>query len=172
MAPDESDDDDFDGSGIQDAFDEIYRGQEGFPFIVAGRNQPVTHLHPPFVHIMQLWNVYLTNVNPILHITHVPTAQALVIEGSADLAALPKNVEALMFAIYLMAVTSLNDNETRSLFGQAKVDMQAKYYAAVQQALVNAGFMRTNDLLSLTAFVLYLVGQAQLIPTIPYHTIP
>jgi hypothetical protein len=153
-----SDDEDYNGSTMQNAFDEMYSGQEGFPFFVAGRVQPVTHLHPPAGQIFQLWQIYLQRVNPLLRVTHVPTIQAMITGAVANLGDAPQNLEALMFTIYAMSASTLTDPEARQSFGASKMELQARFNSAAQQALVNAGFMRANDILTLTAFVLYLVG--------------
>lgn len=145
------------GSTIHQAFDKMYENQDGFPFIVGGRNESITHLHPTPVQIFQLWQEYINNVNPLLRITHVPTVQGQIIEASARLEKTPKGVEAMMFAIYLMAVTSLEDDDVQKRFGETRTTMLARYHHGLQQALVNAGFMRSNDIMVLQAFTLYLV---------------
>jgi hypothetical protein len=136
----------------------MYETQDGFPFLVGGTSAPVTQYHPPPIQIFQLWQIYITNVNPLLRVTHIPTVQAMIIEASAGIEKTPKGVEALMFAIYLMAVNSLDDEACMKMFESAKRPLLAKYHGACQQALINAGFMRTDDLTVLQAFLLYLVS--------------
>ncbi|KAK6224730.1 fungal specific transcription factor [Colletotrichum tabaci] len=154
----DSSEDEVDGSTIHHAFDKMYDNQDGFPFIVGSRNASVTHLHPPPIQIFQLWQIYINNVNPLLKITHVPTVQGLIIEASANLEKVPKSVESLMFAIYLMAVTSLEDAEVAKMFNEPKPTVLSTFHTGLQQALVNAGFMRTSDTMVLQAYMLYLIG--------------
>lgn len=72
-----------------------------------------------------------------------------------------------MFSIYSMAVVSLDDAQCLSIFGHEKQVLLAKYQSAVQQALVNAGFLRSSDLVVLQALPLYLVSdQRTLTPCI------
>lgn len=142
----------------------MYDNQDGFPFIVGSRNASVTHLHPPPIQIFQLWQIYINNVNPLLKITHVPTVQGLIIEASANLEKVPKSVESLMFAIYLMAVTSLEDAEVAKMFNEPKPTVLSTFHTGLQQALVNAGFMRTSDTMVLQAYMLYLVSRHLPIP--------
>lgn len=130
---------------------------DGFPFVIGGEPGPIAHLHPPTIQIIQLWQIYLDNINPLLKITHVPTVQSQIIEASSQLDKAPKNIEALMFSIYLMAITSLEDADVQRRFKEPKQELLARYHAATQQALTNAGFMRVNDSIVLQAFVLYLV---------------
>lgn len=131
-----------------------------FPFMVGGRPSSITHLHPSAIQIFQIWQVYLDNVNPLLKISHVPTLQVQIVGAGADLAKTPKPLEALMFSIYLIAVKSMTDDEVQRTFGEVKSTVLDQYNRALQQALVNAGFMRSNDLMVLQAFILYLASLA------------
>lgn len=123
----------------------------------------VTDLHPPAVQIFQLWQIYLDNVNPLLKVTHTPTLQGQLIEAAANPSKMPKPLEALLFSIYYIAVMSLTDEEVRDTFNEEKSRLMSKYHRGTQQALVNAGFMRTSDLIVVQAFLLYLVSPIILI---------
>ncbi|KAJ8123833.1 hypothetical protein O1611_g9501 [Lasiodiplodia mahajangana] len=158
--PDSSEEEDV-GSTINHAYDQMFGSTDGFPFAVGGQPQSVTDLHPSGVQIFQLWQIYLDNVNPLLKLTHAPTLQVQVIEASTNLTKVSKSLEALMFAIYLMAITSLNDDEVEHTFNESKPNLLAKYQHATQQALFNAGFMRMPDLTVLQAYLLYCIGVRQ-----------
>ena len=151
------------GSNLNSAYDKMFdnNSAEGFPFLVGSDSRALTSLHPPAVQIFQLWQVYLDNVNPILKMTHTPTLQGRIIEASANLEKVSKSLEALMFAIYLMAITSLQDKEVTETFNEDRSVLLKRYCAACQQALLNAGFMRNADLTILQAFTLYLVSSHQ-----------
>ncbi|KAM0281788.1 hypothetical protein ACHAQH_003370 [Verticillium albo-atrum] len=156
---DSSDEEELDGSAVHRAFDKMYENQDGFPFIVgANRETSVYHYHPTPVQIFQLWQIYINNVNPLLKITHIPTVQGLVIEATSNLDDVPKNVEALLFSIYIMAVLTIDDGESRRLFGEPKAELLSRFHKAGQQALVNAGFMRTTDMMVLQAYILFLIA--------------
>lgn len=99
-------------------------------------------------------------MNPILKLTHTPTLQGRIIEASANLDKISKSLEALMFAIYFMAITSIEDEEVQVTFNEEKPELLRRYYTACQQALMNAGFMRSPDLTLLQAYLLYLVSSA------------
>ncbi|KAK5998337.1 Aurofusarin cluster transcription factor aurR2 [Cladobotryum mycophilum] len=152
----DSEDDEAEGSTIHRAYDKMFGNQDGFPFIIGGSPVPVTHYHPPPIQILQLWQIYIDNINPLLKITHAPNIQGQIIQATAQLSQTPKNLEALMFGVYLMAITSLDDDDVLKRFGIPKRELLGNYFTAVQQALINASFMRVNDLLTLQAFVLYL----------------
>lgn len=153
-----SDDEEVDPPPIHHAFDKMFTNDTGsFPFGVGGSSRRITHLHPSPIQIFQLWQIYISNVNPLLKISHVPTLQPQIVEAGADLSKVPKPLEALMFNIYLIAVKSMTDEETQTTFGESKVLMLARFSEASQQALVNATFMRSNELMVLQAYFLYLV---------------
>ena len=135
----------------------MFDDSDGFPFIVGGATSSVANSHPSAIQIFQLWQVYINNVNPLLKITHVPTMQAQVISAGANTAKIPKPLEVLMFGIYFIAITSMTDSEVQSTFGEDQNVLLSKFHTATQQALVNAGFMRTNELMVLQAYLLYLV---------------
>ncbi|KAJ8108749.1 hypothetical protein ONZ43_g6330 [Nemania bipapillata] len=111
--PDSSEEEDV-GSTINHAYDQMFGNADGFPFAVGGQPQSVTELHPSGVEILGLWQTYLGNVDPLLKLTHAPTLQAQIIEASRNLTKVSKSLEALMFAIYLMAITSLTDDEANA----------------------------------------------------------
>ncbi|KAI0485984.1 fungal-specific transcription factor domain-containing protein [Xylaria cf. heliscus] len=152
--PDSSEEEDV-GSTINHAFDQMFSNADSFPFTIGSQYQSVTDLHPSGVQIFQLWQIYLDNVNPLLKLTHTPTLQVQIIEASRNLTKVSKSLEALMFAIYLMAITSLTDDETEQTFTESKSSLLMKYQHGTQQALSNAGFMRMPDLTMLQAYLLY-----------------
>ena len=160
---DDSSDEETEGPTLHHAYDTMFENSDGFPFVVGGSPATVTNAHPSGIQILQLWQIYISNVNPLLKITHTPTLQAQIINASANLAKIPKPLEALMFAIYFTAITSMSEDDVQSTFGEDRAILLGKYHNATQQALVNAGFMRSADLMVLQALFLYLVSR----PTSP-----
>ncbi|KFA63977.1 hypothetical protein S40285_05724 [Stachybotrys chlorohalonatus IBT 40285] len=158
MLQDTSDGEEINTSTIHQAFDRMFGNQDGFPFILSGQTSSVTHLHPPMMQIMQLWQVYIDNINPLLKITHVPTVQGQIIEATSCLENAPRNIEALMFGMYIMAIHSMEEAEVLQRFNATKAELLARFFPAIQQALVNASFMRVNDPICLQALYLYLMA--------------
>jgi hypothetical protein len=115
------------------------------------------HLHPQPVQIFQLWQKYLENVDFSIKVFHTPTIQKVVLDASGNLNNLPKTVEALLFAIYAMSVTSLSDAECHTMLGEPKSIVGQRFRSGAQHALVNANFLKTADIMVLQAFVLFLV---------------
>lgn len=122
-----------------------------------GARAEVSSSHPSELAIFQLWQLYIENVDPLLKISHMPTLQPQLIEAAAHRPGVSKPLEALMFAIYLVAVNSLNDASAQSMFRESKPCLMARYHRATQQALINASFLKTTNLMVLQAFFLYLV---------------
>ncbi|KAF7543737.1 hypothetical protein G7Z17_g10504 [Cylindrodendrum hubeiense] len=151
----DSSEEEFEVPTIHRAFDRMF-ATDGFPFIIGGQPGPLTQYHPSPIHIFQLWQIYIDNINPLLKITHVPTVQAQIIEASSNIGKASKNIEALMFSIYFMAITSLEDDDVMRMFNEPKQELLGRYHTATQQAVTNAGFMRTNDPILLQAYLLYL----------------
>ena len=117
----------------------------------------ISTLHPEPVHIFRLWQVYLDNVDPLLKVTHAPSLQPRIIEAASNLQNVGPVLEALMFSIYCMAMLSLSEDACRTMLGTERDQLLIKYQFGCQQALMNARFLRTDDLECLTAFYLYLV---------------
>lgn len=99
-------------------------------------------------------------MNPLVKIFHAPTIQQIILDASGDIQNIPKHVEALMFSIYLLAVTSLQPDECENMLNDTRPNLLAKYSHGVQQALVNAKFMKSLNLTTLNSLTLYLVSLA------------
>ncbi|OJK03025.1 hypothetical protein ASPACDRAFT_23646 [Aspergillus aculeatus ATCC 16872] len=143
-------------STIQKSFDVMYDNTDGFPLVMSSAPPSVTSVHPPAVKIFQLWQIFINNVDPLIKILHVPTFQAQVVGAGADTTKISKPLEALMFGIYSMSILSLADEEAHRMFDESKAVLLNKYRRTTQQALVNADFMRSSELMVLQAYLLYL----------------
>lgn len=53
----------------------------------------------------------MDNVDPIVKLLHVPTMTKIVKDLRSDMSTMTPGVEALMFAIYLAAITSMEHDE-------------------------------------------------------------
>lgn len=115
-------------------------------------------MHPNPVGVFKLWQVFLENVNPLTKIIHAPTLQQRILDASGDLGSVPKDIEALMFAIYSAALTSLDDDEVLQSFGESRDKLLALYRQGTQRALVNAGLLSTSSMMVLQALVVFIVS--------------
>lgn len=121
-------------------------------------SKDLVHLHPQPVHIFRLWQTFLVNVNPLVKIFHAPTVQQIILDASGDIQSIPKPTEALMFSIYLLAITSLQLEECESMFGDTQANLLSRFSHGAQQALINAKFMKSLSLTTLNALGLYLLA--------------
>lgn len=128
--------------------------------LLLGRPTPktLTLNHPQPVQIFKLWQTCLDNVNPLAKLFHAPSVQQLIVAASSDLENITASTESLMFAIYLSAVNSLGDEDCKSMMGEPKTTLFPRYISAAQQALINAEFLKSSNLVVLQAFALFLVG--------------
>jgi hypothetical protein len=88
---------------------------------------------------------------------HAPTIQQTILDASGDLDHVPRHVEALMFAIYFLAVTSLGNEDCEAMFGEPRSTLVAKYSHATQQALINSKFLKSLNILTLQSLLVFLV---------------
>lgn len=154
----DSSDEESDYPVIYRAFDKVFSNRNPFPLLISDQQIPLNEQRPSTIQMFQLWQIYIDNVNPLLKLTHVPSTQQQIIAYSGDPDAAPKSMEALMFAIYLTAISSLDDAEVQMRFQADRQELLGQYFAGLQQALINANFMRKSDLTSLQAFFLYMVS--------------
>jgi hypothetical protein len=128
--------------------------------LLFGGDSPETKaesLWPEPAQMFRLWQIYLDRVNPLTKIIHVPSLQPYVAEAAIRSPSVPKNIEALLFSIFLMAVVSLTPDECRALLGFSREEALQKYSLAVRLSLTQLNFLRSYDLTVLRALVIYLV---------------
>ncbi|KAK3358936.1 fungal-specific transcription factor domain-containing protein [Lasiosphaeria hispida] len=120
--------------------------------------QSIEDLWPEAGHIFRLWQIYLDRVNPLTKIIHVPTLQPYLAEALGTTHNVPRNIEALLFSIFLMAVISLTPDECQALLGYSREKALQRYSSAVRLSLLRMNFLKSNDLTTLQALVIYLVS--------------
>jgi len=130
--------------------------------LILGADSPeqnIDDLWPEASHVFRLWQVYLERVNPLTKIIHVPTLQPYLAEAIGRSQNVPKSVEALLFSIFLMATISLRPEECQALLGQSREEAIQKYSKGVRLTLLRMNFLKSHDLTTLQALVIYLVGR-------------
>ncbi|OAL39066.1 hypothetical protein AYO20_01817 [Fonsecaea nubica] len=144
-------------SAVKDVYDQSVVSDDNLLFGARGPAVDLSSLHPDPVHIFRLWQIYSDNVNPLLKVTHTPSLQGRLIEAVSDISKISPTLQALMFSIYCIAISSHATEDCQRLFDCPKEDLLMRYHYACQQALLNCSFLRTNDRDCLTALYLYLV---------------
>ena len=145
------------GVVVKNAWDQTFLSDS--LLIFGSRHVPVnlSSIHPEPVHVFRMWQLYLDNVEPLVKVIHVPTFQARIIDAASNIQQVDPVLEALMFSIYAMAITSITADECLAMFGSPKSDLIARYQFGCQQALLNSNFLRTSDRECLVALFLFMV---------------
>jgi hypothetical protein len=135
----------------------------GFDGLISDPNLPsdISSLFPSRWQATQLWQVYLNNVDGLVKLLHVPTVQPTVFAAINN----PKNatpdMNALLFAIYYAAVTSLRCSEVQSILGRDRQIALSSYERGLELSLHAKCFLDSPTMLSLQAMALYLVSLSQ-----------
>lgn len=127
------------------------------PFVFDSGSDKLADFHPSTVQIFRLWQTFVENVNPVAKIIHVPTVQRELLEASVNLQEVAKPFEALMFAIYASAITSLSNEECEKLTNISRQQLRKRYHIVAQQALTRAGVFGTLEIVVLQVALLLLV---------------
>ena len=114
--------------------------------------------HPEPRHIFRLWQIFVENVNPLAKVLHVPTFQQRIFEVSWNIPSISKPTQAIMFAVYTLAIGSLSPSDCLKLFDQDRDTLFEQYRKSTMQSLTAAELLSTRDIEVLQAFVLFLVG--------------
>jgi Fungal specific transcription factor domain len=129
---------------------------QGFLFGYSSTMNSLRNLHPSPAQTSLLWQAFKENVDPVVKIFHRPTVGKMIME-SRDHANISRPAEALLFGVYYGAVVSLDTQQCQTLLGEPKAELLMRYRFAVEQALTRAGFLSTSSLMTLQAFVFFLV---------------
>ena len=111
---------------------------------------------------MQLWQAFVTNVDPIVKILHIPTTQATVYAAINSPSNIKADLGALLFSIYFAATTSLTSAAAANLLGEDKGIALTKFKQGLEQSLAAANILDTPSILSLQAMTIYLVSILEL----------
>ncbi|KAL8704656.1 MAG: hypothetical protein Q9201_002190 [Fulgogasparrea decipioides] len=133
--------------------------QNGFIFNYSMPKVNLRSLHPTPVQIETMCFIYMTNVDPINKILHKPTLRKFISGAKDHLDSMPggSKMQALMFAMYFAAVTSLTPEECMIQFGEHKKDLLSRYRYGTEQALIQAELLNSMEMVTLQALVIYLI---------------
>jgi hypothetical protein len=111
---------------------------------------------PPAGITHQLWEAFVENFDPLTKLVHVPTLEPAFQKAINSIETIPRNLEALIFAILSAAVLTLHDKDCQQRFNETRRSMLARYASATEAALSRAKFMSTTSLVVLQALVIHL----------------
>lgn len=113
------------------------------------------HLSTPL--LSRLRDIYKNRVDPMMKILHLPTFWVTMTNALQRPREMPKSLQSLVFAFYLVAISSLKEEEAQNLFGMPLSVITKRYRVATRQALVNARFLSTSNIMTLQAFSIFTV---------------
>jgi hypothetical protein len=123
-------------------------------YIMPGRS-----MEPTETVASQIFDAYLTNVEPIFRLFHYPTLTAFMRDGTTYLGQpvdSPGN-QAVKRAVWMAGINSMTDQECLDITGEHQADALNHYRRLVGISLSQADLMNTTDFATLQAFVTYLV---------------
>lgn len=135
-----------------------------FPFGPGERVVDLASRYPPVAHIPRMFELYFQRYDPIIKILHRPS----VLEKfkpimNGDTRATPgSGDEALVFAIFYGAITTLDEGECEATFEAYKETLLLRYERSLEVALTNANLLLTTELPVLQAFCVYIVSALKL----------
>ncbi|KAI9708859.1 MAG: hypothetical protein M1812_007879 [Candelaria pacifica] len=135
-----------------------HSNQHGFIFAFSSSAANLRTLHPPVDQIVAFWHLYTENVDPLTKILHRPTMQKMVNQVKSNLNDIGNGNEALLFAMYFSVITSLPPNECRNILEEEKGALLSRYRFGAEQALARASVLTTQELVTLQAFVIFLIS--------------
>ncbi|PWY94341.1 hypothetical protein BO94DRAFT_563780 [Aspergillus sclerotioniger CBS 115572] len=112
--------------------------------------------HPNTTHSLWLWQTYEQNVAPVVAIFHKLSLHRMITKASTNSEYLDRSSEAVVFAVYFAAATSLRPDDCLRYLGEEHSVVLQRYRFATQQALSRAGFLQSRCLPVLQATVLFL----------------
>ena len=152
----EATDEEEDASPTANAF-QSGQQRQGWVFSFSSQNVDLLSLHPIPMQLETYWDIYKENVDPLVKVLHIPSLEPTVLAAASHLANLSKSFEALLFAIYYGAATSLSAEDCIVKLGEERSVLLARYKFAIEQALARANFLTTEELVVLQAFVIFLI---------------
>lgn len=85
----------------------------------------------PASHVVFLWQIFQSNVDPVMKISHAPTVQSILL-GQIGHSVLPVKEQALVYAIYLISVVSLTNEQCGESLGESRNSLLQKYREATE----------------------------------------
>jgi hypothetical protein len=114
-------------------------------------------LHFPLNILQKLFDIYRERVYPLMRLLHLPTFWSSL-TNALNPRDMSKSLAAVIFSFYFVTIISLEDDECYSLLGGQKSAMTARYKIAARQALINADFLKSSNLMTLQAYTTFLVS--------------
>ncbi|KAB5585678.1 fungal-specific transcription factor [Coniochaeta sp. 2T2.1] len=127
--------------------------------LLSGYSPPCVNsldLHPSKWQAMQLWQVFVSYVDMMNKVLHIPTTEIVVFKAIDDPSSAPADVNCLLFSVYFSAVTAMEDDAAVALLGQSKRRALSNFRRGLEVSLVQADFLEAPTLTSLQSMGIFL----------------
>ncbi|KAL6697048.1 hypothetical protein J3F84DRAFT_371975 [Trichoderma pleuroticola] len=121
-----------------------------------GIPQSLNDLYPLPSQMFFIWRTYVENIVPFINIVDIAALEEMVTNLRDKFDSLEPSLQALLFAVSLAAITSLDEEEILACFDTPRILLLARFRLGTERALANAGLLTTNDVKTIQAFVIYL----------------
>lgn len=115
-------------------------------------------LYPSPFRGMQLWNFYVSNVDSISKILHIPTAQVEVYTAISNQYDTTPEMHCLLFAVFFAATVAMDPEDVLHMLGHDKVTAFNNFKQGLELSLSRADFLEAPTVKSIQAFALFLVS--------------
>lgn len=118
--------------------------------------EPLRHPDPSLM--FRLLHLYEQNVHPLIKVVHMPCVRERFCDVSADPTTASAHDNALILAIYTIAVNTLTADECARLFGNTKRKIVwEEFRRNTQTALCRVELWRSSHINAIQAYLLYLL---------------
>ncbi|KAK7964341.1 fungal-specific transcription factor domain-containing protein [Apiospora saccharicola] len=124
---------------------------------IGGSPYSSSDLHPLPSQVSYLLDVFADNSNFMSQAVHMPSVVKLVREmRSKGTASLTPSNEALLFAIYYAAITSMEEDDVKANFGASQSDLNHRFRVGFESAVARADFLNAPNVTLVQAFIAFL----------------
>ncbi len=116
---------------------------------MSGAKRDLRADHPSGEIMRRLWNYYTEYVDILVKIVYKPAVENQVMTASRDANTITDSIEPLLFAVWFASVTAMSAEECMQLHGEPRGTLLHRYRRALEQALSQAGWMITQELVAL-----------------------
>lgn len=114
--------------------------------------------HPQADHMLELWQVFAQNVDPLTKVVHAPSLRSTFEHAAKDTRNISRSLNALMFAIYSVAVLSLSEQQCLDRFVTSRSHLLPRFVTATKVALTRANFTSSTSIVILQALALHILS--------------
>lgn len=140
----------------------------GFFFHCPGDSKDLSMFYVSVEMSQALYQRFGSGVDPLVRILHKPSFEKQLAlfhqNGACSTYGLGEGFEALIFSVYFSAVISMKNDDVLGLFGVDRAAIIERFTFAIAQALANARFLQSEELMPLQACVIFNVRQSLRLP--------